>query len=654
MTLPTPRLDDRTFQDLVDEAKRRIPRLAPEWTDHNVSDPGVALIELFAYMTDQLLYRVNRVPDRHYVKFLELIGLRLFPPAPARVPVTFWLSAPASAPVPIPAGVEVATVRREQDAPIVFRVDEGMTIEPPVMVACLSSTDGKKFVDHFDALRAAKPFLAFTDQNPAVDEQLLFGFSNSQASHAISLLLDLEVGGIGGDPDHPPLVWETWVGDHWALSDVERDDTAALNWTGEVIVHVDRAQTEARFGETTARWIRCRVVTAPDGSTYSRSPKLRGAVARAVGGTVDARHAELVRTELLGRSQGLPAEAFRTRFSPVLPREPDEVLEVRPPDGDWEAWTEVDDFSASDGDDPHYTLDAASGEIRFGPLVRQPDGSVRQFGKPPIAGSLLRMRAYRIGGGRIGNVGAGTIVVLREAIPYVDRVVNRRAARGGVDAEELANALQRGPRMLKARNRAVTAEDFESLAAEASRDVARVACIQPGADDDPSRPPAGTIAVLVVPRVADPIRAVPIDELRPSQALRDEVARYLDARRLLTARVVVSPPTLVGVKVTASLRSAPGADPEAVRARAEAALYRYCSPWTGGPARAGWPFGRPIHIGEVFAVLGSVEGVAFAESAVLAPTDLERGTSTAAVERLEVPPTGVVCSATHAVTVQPA
>ena len=81
MTLPTPRLDDRTFQDLVDEAKRRIPRLAPEWTDHNVSDPGVALIELFAYMTDQLLYRVNRVPDRHYVKFLELIGLRLFPPA---------------------------------------------------------------------------------------------------------------------------------------------------------------------------------------------------------------------------------------------------------------------------------------------------------------------------------------------------------------------------------------------------------------------------------------------------------------------------------------------------------------------------------------------------------------------------------------------
>jgi predicted phage baseplate assembly protein len=654
MTLPTPRLDDRTFQDLVDEAKRRIPKLAPEWTDHNVSDPGVALIELFAFMTDQLLYRLNRVPDRHYVKFLELIGLRLFPPAPARAGETFWLSAPATGPVPIPTGIEVATVRREAEPPIVFRVEQGMTIEPPVHVALLSSVDGRKFVDHFDELRAAKPFLAFTDPNPAPDEQLLFGFSNSQASHALSLLFDLDVGGIGGDPDNPPLVWETWIGERWIPCDVERDETAALNWTGEVVIHVDEEQTEAKFGETTARWVRCRVVPAVGGATYSRSPKIRGVVARAVGGTVPAMHAELVRTELVGRAAGLPAEAFSTRFSPVLPRDPGEALEVRPPDGEWEAWTEVDDFSGSDEDDPHYTLDSASGEIRFGPAVRQPDGSVRQFGRLPVPGSLLRMSAYRIGGGRVGNVGAGTLSVMRETVPYVDRVVNRHAARGGVDAEELANALQRGPRLLKARNRAVTAEDFESLAIESSPEVARAACIQPGADGDASRPPAGTIALLLLPRVADPVRAVPVEEIRPSQPLREQVARFLDARRLLASRVVVSPPTLVGVSVTASLKAAPGNDPDAVRDRALDALYRYCSPWTGGPAHTGWPFGRPIHVGELFAVLGAVPGVAFIESASLAPANLERGTTAAAVERIEVPATGVVCSAPHAITVTPA
>ena len=78
--LPAPNLDDRTFQDLVDEAKRLVQSRCPEWTDHNVSDPGVTLIEAFAQMVDQLIYRLNRVPDLNYVKFLEMIGVELRPP----------------------------------------------------------------------------------------------------------------------------------------------------------------------------------------------------------------------------------------------------------------------------------------------------------------------------------------------------------------------------------------------------------------------------------------------------------------------------------------------------------------------------------------------------------------------------------------------
>ena len=94
MALPAPNLDDRRFQDLVDDAKRLVQQRCPEWTDHNVSDPGVTLIETFAYMVDQLLYRLNRVPDRHYLTFLDLIGVAPFPPTAAATDVTFWLSAP--------------------------------------------------------------------------------------------------------------------------------------------------------------------------------------------------------------------------------------------------------------------------------------------------------------------------------------------------------------------------------------------------------------------------------------------------------------------------------------------------------------------------------------------------------------------------------
>src|SRR5919197_630894 len=113
MALPTPFLDDRHFQDVVDQVKRLIPHYTREWTDHNVSDPGVTLIELFAWMTDMLLYRVNEVPDKLYIKFLELIGIRLDPPRPARAPVTLYLSAPQLTDLTIPEGTEVATVRTE-------------------------------------------------------------------------------------------------------------------------------------------------------------------------------------------------------------------------------------------------------------------------------------------------------------------------------------------------------------------------------------------------------------------------------------------------------------------------------------------------------------------------------------------------------------
>src|SRR3981081_3451081 len=120
MALPVPDLDDRRFQQLVNDSKRLVQQSCPEWTDHNVHDPGVTLIELFAWMTDQVIYRLNRVPDKAYVKFLELLGVRLFPPRAAWAPVTFWLAAPQPDTVRIPQATQVATVRTETEEAIVF------------------------------------------------------------------------------------------------------------------------------------------------------------------------------------------------------------------------------------------------------------------------------------------------------------------------------------------------------------------------------------------------------------------------------------------------------------------------------------------------------------------------------------------------------
>ena len=94
MTLPSPNLDDLRFQrDLVDEARKRIINYCPEWTEYNLSDPGITLIELFAWMTELMIYRLNRVPDKNYIKFLEMLGLQQKPAHSARTELTFWLSA---------------------------------------------------------------------------------------------------------------------------------------------------------------------------------------------------------------------------------------------------------------------------------------------------------------------------------------------------------------------------------------------------------------------------------------------------------------------------------------------------------------------------------------------------------------------------------
>src|ERR1700730_18240096 len=109
MPLPDIKLDDRTFEDLVADARRRIPGYTPEWTDLNESDPGITLMQLFAWLSEMIIWRLNRVPEKNFMKFLELIGIEPTPPSPARAELTFKLTTKKlNEAKPIPQGTRVA------------------------------------------------------------------------------------------------------------------------------------------------------------------------------------------------------------------------------------------------------------------------------------------------------------------------------------------------------------------------------------------------------------------------------------------------------------------------------------------------------------------------------------------------------------------
>jgi len=148
MALPAPNLDDRTFAQLVEEARQRIIATCPEWSDLSVSDPGMALVEVFAYLTETMIYRLNRVPEKAYIEFLRLLGVGLLPPESAGVNLLFKLAHPAPRAVEIPRGTRVSVSRTDSAGdPPIFTVSRTASI-------AAGKTEAEVLAHHCDLVEA--------------------------------------------------------------------------------------------------------------------------------------------------------------------------------------------------------------------------------------------------------------------------------------------------------------------------------------------------------------------------------------------------------------------------------------------------------------------------------------------------------------------
>src|SRR4051812_7402272 len=649
MRLPEIQLDDRRFQDLVSEARTRIHRSCPEWTEHNVSDPGITLIELFAWMTEMTIYRLNRVPDKLHVALLELLGIRLDGPSAATTSLRFRLAAPASENVAIPGGAtEVGTPRTAADESIVFQVDEDFTT-PPARPAAYVLHRGGQIKDVGLADGEARPQgpdqLPFGSP-PAVGDALYLGFEEPLGRLLIQVVVDAsQARGAGVNPEEPPLRWEVSQSDGgWAEAAVLEDLTGGFNYgAGTVELELPDRSVIQPVGGHRLHWLRCRI----DADGYSHPPEIYAITAAAVGARLPATHAAHEEREVLGTSDGTPGQVHPLRHGPVLKPRAGETLDIQDPDsGHWETWELREDFAGSTTFDRHFALDLVTGAVELGPAIREADGGWTQYGAVPPKGAVLRFTRYRHGGGRAGNVSAGTLRVLKSALPGIDTVTNPDPATGGVDAEALEHARQRASMEIRSRYRAVTAEDFEFLAGEASPRVARAVCI-PAAD-------GGAVPVHLLPRVYPADRLLAYEELLPDEGLLSEVAGYLDERRLIGTTVHLMPCRFRGLSVVVNLQAAQLADTARVEEDVAHALYTYLNPLVGGYAGgpgAGWPFGRALNQGELYGIVHGVPGVEFVKILRIYETDLETGeqSSKPAGTHILLEPDELVASGRHIV-----
>lgn len=481
-------LDDRKWDDIVEETKGLIPQYCPEWTDHNPSDLGITLIELFAWMAEMIIYRLNQVPEKNYIAFLNLLNITRDPPTPATVELSFEISADS---VPIPKGTQVSTEQTEQEEAVVFETDE--------------------------------------------DHTLSQGLTTIKATNALT-------------------------------------------------------------------------INVP---------------------------------ERLGVSSGEAFQVFQLRNAPLYP-EPD-----RPdPFGHLQIsvggvfWTRVDELQK--GMSSSYRCNPVTGEIVFGN---------DQFGGVPGTGLEIKAESYRytVGGFR-SNVPANTLILLKTHVDGIDSVTNPAAASGGTEWEPVEETMRRAPQEIKSQDRAVTAEDYEFLAKEATTDVAKVRCLGPkkipggGYEESPVDRRLGKANIILVSNV--PFDPEDAQSRNPalSDDVKDQIERYLDTRRVLTSELFLLSAAYVEIAVEATLYVPADQDTDETKQAVLANLQRFLHPVSGGPDGKGWEIGEDLYIPRLFDVLLNIKNVSYVET-LQATAKRGANVTPAAGVRVAIEEHEIVCAA---------
>lgn len=638
MALDSIKLDDLTWSEMAAAIRRRIPAASDgRWTLHAPVDPGITLLELFAWLLEQRVYRMDQIPDSLMRGTLALLG---------EAPKTTQAAGGVMR-FPAPDTAETLTAMTElslyrSNPPLVFSTQDEVVLLPFVLLPSLRPDATKEEQDRAreqgDRLRRREKlglFIGGKDRMPDLDQGKvvrLFPADGSasetniviwlttrlpatMADKHISLMIDLR-----DESDIPPQ-WSpdavanvpppakiTWLYSNGvepkAFEEAEVEDgTGGLRRSGLVRLPIksdwlpETPDAEGHYAY--ALWMRV------DQTTFTAPPRLE----RLVPNVVIASHKSKTRERPLGRDWlPLPGNVIALADLPEnedvkdLPPIEDTIeLQLKERDGVFHPWKMTSDLSFHGPADRVFTVDRDCGELGFG------DGLT---GRLPVlakdAGSQVKVK-YCVGGGRAGRLGAN--LTWEGAVWQAINVVRTE---GGEEPEAILAARERVAATLKQRTRAVTADDYEEIARTTPGIAIKRAYAAIGFH--PAHPCArtpGAATVFIVPAAPRPdvlgeeweqldgtrIESAFVAAPMPDPGALALVRGHLNETRLVATEVFVAAPVYRPVALAIEIESdaGPGGDRRAlIGQKIKRRLRTFLDPLIGGDSGEGWPFGEPL------------------------------------------------------------
>lgn len=602
MTLAPLSLDTLSWEDLRQLGQQQAPVASGgRWTHHSPVDPGITLLELFAFLLDQQVFVMDQLSDDLQLAILALLGEAPRGPGVAQTVVAPREGSLAAAEL-CPAGA-VLVPQAGGSADLSFSLARDMLFLPVDRLTIAIQGEDRTI----DLQQARSQPLFATPPGPdadlAITARLAAPLDPALIGQEVALAVILDDGGAVPPEWHPdasdappPVAMTLRLGDGaggWLLQSTGwHDGTGGMRRSG--LIRFTLPPAWAGLGE-----LRLALSGGPE-RLHAEPPRL-AALALGAGlarhavplrieaaNTGDPQH-DALRAALLGQLAGwLPLSgltmALPAGMAPVLPSSLALALQDRA--GDWQDWQRQDSLVAADGERRVFTFDRSLSVLRFG------DGYA---GRVPAPAQDLRL-ALELGGGAIGNHPAGLVWRARDGGPA--DLVSLTPAVGGEEAESMAGARQRLASALVAVTRAVTAEDHAVLAETAPGIARHRAAVAPGFD--PAFPCAwssDSITVFVVPVTGEDAPA-PVADPGALQQIRT----VLGAARLITTRVFVEPVVLRPAAIEIELEGLPALAPT-LAAELRAVLGRYLHPALGGAEGTGWPFGHPLRASELMRVI---------------------------------------------------